>query len=199
MRLATVGVAVKVRSLRKVALLPSAVLLGLVLTGYVRGPTILSKYGDTYVQLPDGRSVPRDPRSPVHAGIDVAGRYGQPVIATSDGIIFLTGHEDELCGIRVVIDHGLFESARFYTGYCHLSESTVKEGQRVQRGEVIGLIGRTGLWRPYEHVHFDLQKVVPEKDVRWNFIDPQPFVVGCFDSGRTYPTERLVLSWPVKC
>lgn len=183
----------------KVTLLLGASMFGFLLTGFVRGPTILSTYGDTHVRLPDGSSVPRDPSSPVHAGMDIGGRDGQSVLATADGIVFLAGTEDELCGIRVVIDHGLFDGARFYTGYCHFAESTVKEGQKVKRGEVIGLIGRTGLWRPYEHVHFDLQKVVREKDVRWNFIDPEPFVVGCFDPGRTYPTERVVLTWPVKC
>jgi len=160
---------------------------------------ILSKYADSHTRLPDGSSVPRDPRSPVHTGIDIAGRDGQPVIATADGTVFLAGGRDELCGVRVVIDHGRFDSVRFYTGYCHLSQSTVEAGQWVKRGEVIGFLGRTGLWGPSEHVHFDLQKVVPEKDVRWNFVDPEPFVTGCFDRRRTYPAERLFLTWPVRC
>lgn len=184
---------------RNVALLSSVVLVGLVLAGFVRGPTILSKYADTHVRLPDGSSAPRDPRDPVHTGIDIQGRYGQPVIALSDGIVVLAGHVDEVCGIRVVIDHGSVNAARFYAGYCHLSVNALATGQRVKRGEVVGYIGRSGLWGPHEHVHFDLQRVVPEKDVRWSFIDPEPFVIGCFDSGRTYPQERLALTWPVKC
>lgn len=156
----------------------------LALTGCVPGVQILSGFGETHFMR-----MPRNPRAPVHQGIDIAGYVGQPVLAAADGTVEHAGQEHELCGVAVRITH---EPVRFLTRYCHLAEASVKPSMVVKRGDVIGSIGETGLWKPLTHVHFELREY-------WTPIDPMPYVVGCLDPQQTYPTGRLALTWPVKC
>jgi murein DD-endopeptidase MepM/ murein hydrolase activator NlpD len=84
------------------------------------------------------------------------------------------------------------------TRYYHLSQQTVVVGETVKRGQTIGYIGTTGWTRSpsqttgYEHVHWEL-RVVGGK------FDPIPLTVGCFDGKKIYPTDRLVLTYPVQC
>ena len=78
------------------------------------------------------------PRTP-HYGIDIAAPKGTPVIAPADGIITLA---DDLyyTGGTVIIDHGL----RISSTMLHLDKLAVKQGQRITRGALIGLVGSTG-------------------------------------------------------
>jgi murein DD-endopeptidase MepM/ murein hydrolase activator NlpD len=55
-------------------------------------------------------------------------------------------------GHAVLIDHGL----GLFSGYWHQSEIVVVEGQEVQAGELIGLIGNTGL-STGPHLHWELR------------------------------------------
>ncbi len=87
------------------------------------------------------------PRSP-HMGVDFAAPEGTPVVAFGDGQVVLTG-DFYLSGRTVVINHGL----GLYSIYCHLKEIVVTEGDKVRRGQRIGLVGRTGrVTGP--HLHF---------------------------------------------
>jgi len=75
----------------------------------------------------------------VHQGLDYRVPAGTPVSAVNSGIVILAGplfYE----GKCVVLDHGL----GLLTLYLHLSEIKVKEGDRVTRGQQIGLSGATG-------------------------------------------------------
>lgn len=73
---------------------------------------------------------------------------GDPVSAPSEGLIAATG-DYFFNGNTVLIDHG----QGFVSMYCHLSEITVKEGQSVTVGDVIGAVGATGrVTGP--HLHF---------------------------------------------
>jgi murein DD-endopeptidase MepM/ murein hydrolase activator NlpD len=79
------------------------------------------------------------PKSP-HSGLDVAAAKGTPVHAPAAGIVTLAEPDLYLTGGTVLIDHGHGVSSNFL----HFSEIDVKVGQRVEKGDVIGLVGATG-------------------------------------------------------
>ena len=100
-----------------------------------------------------------------HPGLDISGTYGTPVVATADGYVVFAEWEGGL-GHCVKILHG---SNGFRTVYGHLKEHFVREGQRVRRGEVIGLLGNSGRTTG-KHVHYEVHyeglKVNPYKYLR---------------------------------
>lgn len=78
-----------------------------------------------------------------HRGVDYAGPTGSPVIAPAAGRVALVGRVIDgfrLHGNTVGLDHGQGVT----TVYLHLSRITVKEGDFVQAGQVIGAVGATG-------------------------------------------------------
>lgn len=90
------------------------------------------------------------PRSP-HSGIDFAAQPGTAVHATADGLVVLAA-EHFYAGNSVFVDHG----DGLVSMYFHLAHITVKEGQEVARGDVIGAVGATGrVTGP--HLHFGLR------------------------------------------
>ncbi len=78
------------------------------------------------------------PRSP-HSGLDLRARKGTPIKAPNNGRISLV-RDCYLSGNTVVINHG----GGLYTLYAHLSKVMVKQGQMVNKGDIIGLAGATG-------------------------------------------------------
>lgn len=164
-------------------------------TGCAWGPPILSGYGDYYF---------RGQRRPVelapHSGVDFGGGLGVPILAAADGDVYALIPSHTRCGTGVAIAHGEYPLSRF-TVYCHLQERFVKHGQRVRRGEIIGLMGDTGVTGGVPHLHFELNLTGTSHPTAIPGIsfDPMPFIVGCFEPNKTYPTDRLVLTHPVKC
>jgi murein DD-endopeptidase MepM/ murein hydrolase activator NlpD len=86
-----------------------------------------------------------------HAGLDIAGEKGQPIYATAEGRVSQAGYQGAY-GNLVVVDHGF----GLETKYGHLSSFTVKPGQNVKRGEVIGRLGATGRATGY-HLHYEVR------------------------------------------
>ena len=74
-----------------------------------------------------------------HLGVDFSGAVGTPVRAANRGIVALVD-EFFLAGNVVYVDHG----GGVVTGYFHLSKALVAEGDSVERGQQIGLVGATG-------------------------------------------------------
>lgn len=74
-----------------------------------------------------------------HMGVDYAGPAGSPVRAANRGVVALVG-DFFLGGNVVYIDHG----AGLVTAYLHLSRIDVAEGDTVDAGQRIGLVGSTG-------------------------------------------------------
>jgi murein DD-endopeptidase MepM/ murein hydrolase activator NlpD len=79
------------------------------------------------------------PKSP-HSGLDVAAAQGTPVLAPAGGVISFARPDLYLTGGTVLIDHGHGVSSNFL----HLSRIDVRVGERVERGQRIGLVGATG-------------------------------------------------------
>ena len=74
-----------------------------------------------------------------HSGVDFRAAAGDPVRVSSSGVVRLA-EELFFSGNAVIVDHG----AGVFTSYSHLSRIDVAVGRRVEKGEVIGLIGATG-------------------------------------------------------
>jgi murein DD-endopeptidase MepM/ murein hydrolase activator NlpD len=72
-------------------------------------------------------------------GTDFAGAIGAPVRAAGRGVVALVA-DFYLAGRAIYIDHG----AGLVTAYFHLSKAEVRQGQMVNRGQRIGLVGRSG-------------------------------------------------------
>lgn len=100
----------------------------------------------------------------IHHGIDIANPIGVEICAAGSGSVVWAdkGHFNEYesitaYGNTVVIEHDFGDSGqRIYTLYAHLSAILVSKGERIQSGQVIGLIGDTGqVTGP--HVHFEVR------------------------------------------
>lgn len=98
-----------------------------------------------------------------HLGLDVAAREGVKVAAINSGTVVLV-REGFLTGNLVVIAHGAGISSAYY----HLSKSTVAEGDKVERGAQIGLVGATGRTTG-PHLHVSVR-------VPGGFVDPGAFL-----------------------
>jgi len=111
---------------------------------------------DRLIELDALRShpAPGDPYSAervMHQGLDVATPYGQAVFAPSEGTVVFTGTEGGY-GKVLVIDHGYGVKTR----YGHLSEITVREGERVKRGAKVAAVGNTGR-STGPHLHYEVR------------------------------------------
>jgi len=90
-----------------------------------------------------------------HAGVDIANKVGSPVIAPNNGKVVVSQDLD-VHGRTIMIDHGF----GLVTVYNHLSERFSKEGQWVNKGDLIGRIGSTGVATgPHLHWGMSVQNV----------------------------------------
>jgi murein DD-endopeptidase MepM/ murein hydrolase activator NlpD len=97
------------------------------------------------------RSYNGGPVNSFHAGTDWGAPEGTPVWAPAHGTVVLAEMLD-VRGGAVIIDHGLGVTSNFW----HLSRIDVQPGDRVAPGDVIGLVGTTGL-STAAHLHWELR------------------------------------------
>ena len=88
-----------------------------------------------------------------HTGIDFAAAPGTPIIATAPGMVMMTVNDGNSGYGRYVRIHHAFGIS---TLYAHCTELNVEEGQRVDRGDVVGFVGKTGSATGY-HVHYEVR------------------------------------------
>lgn len=88
----------------------------------------------------------------MHRGLDFKASYGQPIYAVTDGKVQRAGRNGGH-GNYVRLSH----SGGLATGYSHMSRISVKPGQRVERGQVIGYVGSTGL-STGPHLHYEMYR-----------------------------------------
>ncbi|RJQ20000.1 MAG: M23 family metallopeptidase [Nitrospiraceae bacterium] len=112
----------------------------------MKNSKVMATYGDERTYMYKGNAV----SGSVHLGYDLASIAHSPVEAANSGIVRFA---DDLgiYGNTVVIDHGL----GLMSLYGHLSTIMVKEGQTVNKGEVIAKTGSTGL-AGGDHLHFGI-------------------------------------------
>ncbi|MDC0229941.1 M23 family metallopeptidase [Deltaproteobacteria bacterium] len=113
--------------------------------------------------LSDRYGVRKDPftkKKAFHGGLDFKAKRGSPVYAPSDGIV-KTASRKYGFGLLVELQHGrgFFpgkkKTVRYRTRFAHLSKINVRRGQKIKRGELIGLVGSTGR-STGPHLHYEI-------------------------------------------
>jgi len=89
-----------------------------------------------------------------HWGIDIGARHGANVVAADSGTVITSSYNSSY-GNYIVISHGNVNGTTMTTLYAHLSSKRVSEGASVSKGQVIGLIGSTGI-STGPHLHFEV-------------------------------------------
>ena len=86
-----------------------------------------------------------------HEGLDISANVGTPVYSPGDGTVVFVG-DREGYGKIVVVNHGF----GIMTRYAHLADYRVQLGDRLQRGDPIGSVGRTGRTTG-SHLHYEVR------------------------------------------
>lgn len=139
-----------------------------------------------------------------HLGLDIIAALGAPVIAPAPGHVVKVFTEP-FYGNNIVIDHGLDEAGRpVHTQYKHLQSQLVSIGDKVQRGQQIGTLGRTGvLSGGLLHLHFEVQ--LEGRFGRMEPVNPHKYwingfgAVTCFDPSAAYSDSPFRITYPVEC
>ena len=121
---------------------------GLTLSWPIAGAQITQPFGPSELLL----EPPLGPYPHFHTGIDIAARLGTPVTAAAVGIVVAVAHTQVGYGNYVIVAHG----GGIMTLYGHLLETDVKVGDRVARGQRVGLEGTSGM-STGPHLHFELR------------------------------------------
>lgn len=88
-----------------------------------------------------------------HEGVDFTAPVGTEIYASGNGVVIKTGRNFGGYGNQVIIDHGY----TYTTLYAHLSKILVRPGEKVKRGQIIGLVGNTGK-STAPHLHYEVRK-----------------------------------------
>jgi murein DD-endopeptidase MepM/ murein hydrolase activator NlpD len=88
-----------------------------------------------------------------HAGIDISGERGTPIVAADAGIVLFSGRGPDGYGNTVMLHHG----HGLITLYAHNERHVVRQGDRVRRGQVIAVMGDTGR-ASGTHLHFEVHQ-----------------------------------------
>jgi murein DD-endopeptidase MepM/ murein hydrolase activator NlpD len=111
-----------------------------------------------------------------HCGIDLSGPWGEPVYAAHDGVVdrVQRGANEEHGGLYVRLAH---RGGMIFTQYFHLAAipRRIEPGTRVKAGQLIGLLGDSGVHHSAPHLHFALS-VKPGSDVPERYVDPEPLL-----------------------
>jgi murein DD-endopeptidase MepM/ murein hydrolase activator NlpD len=91
-------------------------------------------------------------KTKLHTGVDIAAPAGTPILAAAAGTVIIAEWMDAY-GYTVVIDHGGGVS----TLYGHCSAISVRVGQEVSQGQVVGRVGSTG-WSTGPHLHWEVRR-----------------------------------------
>jgi len=120
-----------------------------------RGGWLSSTYGY--------RADPFTGEKAMHRGVDIANRYGAPAYAASAGIVVFAGKTRDF-GYMVEIAHGY----GYLTRYGHLSALSVRAGDEVTTGQMLGRIGSTGR-STGPHLHYEVHRF-------GRHLNPRPFL-----------------------
>lgn len=123
-----------------------------------------------------------------HPGVDLAAPLETPVYATADGVVAFAGQYPLARsrawwrnGNMVMVENG----DGFVTVYGHQSQIAVKVGQRVERGDLLGTVGKTG-WATSPHLHYEIRR--KGADGVYRPVDPLIYILD-----RHWPNEDRLL------
>jgi murein DD-endopeptidase MepM/ murein hydrolase activator NlpD len=89
----------------------------------------------------------------MHEGQDFTAPTGTPIFATGNGTVYSVAKKRFGFGFHVIVDHGY----GYKTIYAHMSRINVRKGQKINRGDVMGLVGNTGS-STAPHLHYEVVK-----------------------------------------
>lgn len=119
---------------------------------YVGGAMMWPSQSSTRVTSPFGNRLhPILKVYKLHTGIDIGAPSGTNILAANDGTVISAGYNNSY-GYMVMIDHG----GGIVTLYAHASKLLVSKGTAVSRGQVIALVGSTGM-STGPHLHFEVR------------------------------------------
>lgn len=122
---------------------------------------------------------PKKKRGRPHLGIDLAAPKGTAIYAAHSGLVIYVGREFSGYGKMVMIEG----QDGFASLYAHLSKTLIKAGSRVQKGQLVGEMGRTGRATGV-HLHFEIRK----KD---GPVDPLTYLPGGAELVRQARASRI--------
>lgn len=113
------------------------------------------------------RTHPVTKKRTMHRGLDFAVNTGTPIYSPADGVIEVTRKSDKGSGNFIRISH----SFGITSSYSHMKSFKVKSGQFVEKGDLIGFSGNSGLTSG-PHLHYEIRFVGrsmnPANFVNWN-------------------------------
>jgi len=112
----------------------------------LKNSATMARFGDQRAYVYRGETIDEE----VHLGVDLASLANSPVQAGNNGRVVFADRLG-IYGISVLLDHGQGIASL----YGHLSQAVVASGQDVQRGDLIGYTGQTGL-AGGDHLHFSM-------------------------------------------
>jgi murein DD-endopeptidase MepM/ murein hydrolase activator NlpD len=102
----------------------------------------------------------------VHTGVDIDAEEGAPILAAGSGTVISAdwglyteapGNQKDPYGQAVVVKHDFgYKGQMIYTVYAHMSKIIAYQGQHVETGDVLGLVGATGATTG-PHLHFEVR------------------------------------------
>lgn len=107
--------------------------------------------GQYTARFGERRTYNNNPQIFYHTGLDIPGQTGTEVYAPAAGEVVFAEHLD-VRGHSLIINHGW----GVYSGFMHLSEYKVSKGDWVETGQVIALVGNTGLRTTGSHLHWEV-------------------------------------------
>ncbi|MGE0551093.1 MAG: M23 family metallopeptidase [Kofleriaceae bacterium] len=111
-----------------------------------------------------------------HCGVDLGNVWGEPIHAVHDGVVEWVnrGPNDDNGGVFVKIAH---RDAALFSWYFHLAAVPrgIRPGVKISAGQVIGLLGDTGIKHSSPHLHFAIS-VKPANGARERYLDPEPLI-----------------------
>ncbi len=145
-------------------------------TDVVRLLKKISVYDDLLRKIPIGYPVkgrissgfgfrldPFTKKTAFHSGVDIVAKRGTPIRVTADGIVTSCGYRSDY-GRFIIVRH----KNGFSTLYAHLGRIFVTSGQRVRKGDVIGLLGCSGR-STGPHLHYEVR-------LRGRYLNPEDFL-----------------------
>ncbi|HRI36069.1 MAG TPA: peptidoglycan DD-metalloendopeptidase family protein [bacterium] len=107
-----------------------------------------------------------------HLAIDIRAPIGTPIRATANGVVVKSVNTDTANGRYVILRHDNVpfdgETATFYSSYLHMSEASATVGTAVKKGDLIGLVGMSGI-ATTPHVHFQIDRESAPYHTYWPF------------------------------